>query len=116
MSADPCRVADVTLAAAVRTNADAVFIEPETGSDGGYLITLERQSAALVSVPIEAPLGEAVIARLAYLADIDLAASHATSAVLPVRSGTREADMVITVRPGASLRADLMVMTKVRPR
>lgn len=116
MSADPCRVADVTLAAAVRANADAVFIEPESGSDGRYLITLERQSAALVSVPIEAPLGEAVIARLAYLADVDLAAPHATSAVLPVRSGTREADVVITVRPGASLRADLMIMTKARPR
>ncbi|MBL9014975.1 MAG: serine/threonine protein kinase [Myxococcales bacterium] len=116
MSSDPCRVADVTLAAAVRTHADAVFIEPESGSDGGYLITLERQSAALVSVPIDAPLGEAVIARLAYLADIDLAASHATSAVLPVRSGTRDADVVITVRPGASLRADLMVMPKARPR
>lgn len=116
MSADPCRVADVTLAAAVRANADAVFIEPESGSDGRYLITLERQSAALVSVPIDAPLGEAVIARLAYLADVDLAAPHATSAVLPVRSGTREADVVITVRPGASLRADLMIMTKARPR
>ena len=116
MFADPTRVADVTLAAAVRMNADAVFIEPESGSDGQYLITLERQSAALVSVPIDGPLGEAVIARLAYLADIDLAASHATSAVLPVRSGTREADVVITVRPGASLRADLMVMPKVRPR
>lgn len=116
MSADPCRVADVTLAAAVRTNADAVFIEPESGSDGRYLITLERQSAPLVSVPIDGPIGEAVIARLAYLADIDLAASHATSAVLPVRSGTREADVVITVRPGGSLRADLMVMAKAKPR
>jgi len=116
MSHDPCRVADVTLAAAVRTNAEAVFIEPESGSDGQYLITLERQRAVLVNVPIDATLAEAVIARLAYLADIDLAASHATSAVLPVRSGTREADVVITVRPGASLRADLVVMTKARPR
>src|SRR6188472_4056622 len=116
MSADPCRVADVTLAAAVRTSADAVYIEPESGSDGGYLITLERQGEALVSVPLEGPIGEAVIVRLAYLADIDLAASHATSAVLPVRSGARDADVVITVRPGASLRADLMVMAKAKPR
>ena len=116
MSTDPCRVADVTLAAAVRANAEAVYIEPDSGSDGRYLITLERQSAALVSVPVEGPIGEAVIARLAYLAELDLAASHATSAVLPVRSGAREADVVITVRPGPSLRADLMIMTKARPK
>ncbi len=114
MSADPLRVADVTLAAAVRANADAVFIEPDGVADDRYLITLERASAALASVSIDAPLAEAVIARLAYLADLDLAASHASSGVLAVRSGTRDADVVITIRPGAHLRADLMVMVMAR--
>src|SRR5262249_661903 len=38
-----------------------------------------------------------------------LAAAHATSAVVPVKSGNREAEVVITVRPGAELRADLML-------
>ncbi len=115
MSADPLRVADVTLAAAVRANADAMFIEPDGVADGRYLITLERASAALSSVSIDASLGEAVIARFAYLANLDLAASHASSGVLAVRSGTRDADVVITVRPGAHLRADLMVMAKAQP-
>jgi serine/threonine protein kinase len=116
MSADPLRVADVTLAAAVRANADAVFIEPDGVSEGQYLITLERESAALASVSIESAIGEAVIARLAYLAELDLAAPHASSGVLSVRSGTRDAEVVITVRPGTNLRADLMVMAKARPR
>jgi serine/threonine protein kinase len=116
MPADPLRVADVTLAAAVRANADAVFIEPDGVSEGQYLITLERESAALASVSIDASIGEAVIARLAYLAELDLAAPHASSGVLSVRSGTRDAEVVITVRPGANLRADLMVMPKARPR
>jgi serine/threonine protein kinase len=116
MSADPLRVADVTLAAAIRANADAVFIEPDTASDGQYLITLERASAVLTNVSLDAPIGEAVIARLAFLADLDLAASHATSGVLSIRSGNRDAEVVITLRPGASLRADLMVMPKARPR
>ena len=59
-------------------------------------------------------LGAAVVARLAFLAQLDLAASHATSAVVPVRSGDRDADVVITIRPGDGLRADLMVVTKTR--
>ncbi|MEO7095590.1 MAG: protein kinase, partial [Polyangiales bacterium] len=116
MLADPLRVADVTLAAAVRANADSVYIEPDGTTDGQYLITLERDSAALASVSIETPIGEAVIARLAYLAELDLAAPHASSGVLSVRSGTRDAEVVITVRPGANLRADMMVMPKARPR
>ena len=116
MSADPLRVADVTLAAAVRANADAVYIEPDGTDAGQYVITLERASAQLASVPIDAPLGEALIARLAYLAELDLAAPHSSSGVLSVRSGKRDAEVVITIRPGASLRADLMVMPKLRPR
>ncbi len=108
--ADPCRVADVTLAAAVRAQADAVYIEPMAMADDAYVITLERASQVLTTVAVDAQLGSAVIARLAFLADIDLAAVHASSAVLPVRSGVREAEIVITVRPGISLCADLMVM------
>src|SRR4051812_38365897 len=115
-SADPCRVADLTLAAAVRAQAEAVYIEPMAMAEDAYVITLERASQVLSTVLVDAQLGAAVIARLAFLADIDLAASHAASAVLPVRSGNREAEVVITVRPGTSLCADLMVMSRTRGR
>ncbi|HEU0030883.1 MAG TPA: serine/threonine-protein kinase [Kofleriaceae bacterium] len=111
--ADPRRIADVALAAAVRANADAVYIEPADDSDD-YALTLERGSLVVAKVPLDAQLGTAVIARLAYIAEIDLAAAHATSAVLPVRSGRKEAEVVITVRPGAELRADLMVVPRHR--
>jgi serine/threonine protein kinase len=114
--ADPCRVADLTLAAAVRAQADAVYIEPMAMADDAYVITLERSSQVLTTVAVDAQLGSAVIARLAFLADLDLAAVHAASAVLPVRSGSREAEVVITVRPGASLCADMMVMARARGR
>jgi len=114
--ADPCRVAEITLAAAICAEADAVFIEPMPMNDDAYVITLERGSAVLSTTPIEASLGTAVIARLAFLAELDLVASHATSAVLPVRSGTRDAEMLITVRPGANLRADVMVLSHRRNR
>src|SRR5262245_47519315 len=90
--ADPRRVADLTLAAAVRAQAEAVYIEPMAMADDAYVITLERSSQVLSSTALDAQLGAAVIARLAFLADIDLSAAHQSSAVLPVRSGAREAE------------------------
>ncbi|HEY4241318.1 MAG TPA: serine/threonine-protein kinase [Kofleriaceae bacterium] len=112
---DPRRVADMALALAVRSGAEAVFIEPAVDSPD-YALTFERDGEVIAHSPIDAGLGTAVIARLAFLAELDLAAAHATSGVLPVRAGTREADVVVTVRPGAELRADLMLMSRSRPR
>ena len=112
-TADPRRVADIALAAAVRAHADAVYIEPVSAQPDAYVATIERGSTVLATVPLDAQLGTAVIARLAFIADLDLAAPHASSGVVAVRSGNRDAEVVITVRPGADLRADLMV---TRPR
>ena len=111
---DPRRLADVTLAAAIRTQADAVFFEPH--GEEAYTITLERDRRLLTSTTIDALSGAATIARLAFLASLDLAASNATSGVIKVRSGDREADIVVTIRPGTSLGADLMVMRRDKPR
>ncbi len=105
-------MADIALAAAVRSQADAVYLEPLPLSET-YAMTIERGATVLATVPLDAQLGTAVIARLAFIADLDLAAAHAMSGVVPVRAGNREAEVVITVRPGTELRADLML---ARPR
>src|SRR5829696_8580094 len=109
---DPRRLADITLAAAVRAAADAVYIEPAAKSEETYTVSFERGGKVLTSLSIEALTGAATVARLAYIANMDLASAAAQSAVVPVRSGDREADLVLTVRPGRSLRADIMVLTK----
>lgn len=106
---DPRRVADVALATAVKAQADAVYLEPSVTNPERYAITFERGSAMLAAVEIDGQLGAAVIARLAFIGDLDLAANHASSAVVSVRAGGRDAEVVITVRPGNELRADLMV-------
>src|SRR5690606_4487378 len=111
-SVDPLRVADVALAAAVRSQADAVYLEPVPKSPETYALTIERGSSVLATTLFDAQTGTAVIARLAFIADLDLAAPHATSAMVPVRSGNRDAEVVITVRPGPDLRADLMLARK----
>ncbi|HLL23502.1 MAG TPA: hypothetical protein VK427_15300, partial [Kofleriaceae bacterium] len=109
---DPRRIADVVLAAAVRARADAAYIEPMSLTDDAYAITLERGNEVLSTIALDAQAGSAVIARLAFLAELDLAAAYPSSGVVPVRSGDRDAEVVITIRPGASLRADLMVMSR----
>jgi len=79
---DPRRVADVALAAAVRSQADAVYIEPMPMSPESYVMTIERGASVLATVPLDAQLGTAVIARLAFIAELDLAAAHASSGVV----------------------------------
>lgn len=111
---DPIKLADVALGAAIRCGADSVYIEPGDEPEVTYFITFERAREVIVSFPVEALSGAATIARLAYIADLDLAASAPSSAVVKVRSGSREADVVITIRPGAGLRADLMILAKTK--
>ncbi len=106
---DPRRVANVLLAAAMRSGAEAVFLEP---SADGYAVTLERGANVFAEVPLDAQLGAAVIARLAFVARLDLATTSATSAVVPVRVGDRAADIVVTLRPGIELRAELVVVSR----
>ena len=102
------------LASAVRASADAVYIEPAPQNQDAYVLTFERGSQVLSTITVEGLTGAATIARLAFIADLDLAATSASSAVIPVRSGDRDADVVLTVRPGDGLRADLMVLGKQR--
>ena len=111
---DPLRLADVTLAAAVRANADAVLLGPVESNEATYLVQFERARRIIANVTVDAQSGAAAIARLAYLADLDLVADHAMHAIVPVKSGDREADVAITIRPGTSLRAELAVMPRRR--
>ena len=113
-TSDPRRLADVVLASAVRASADAVYIEPAPDNEDAYVLTFERGSQVLSTINVEALTGAATIARLAFIADLDLAATAAQSAVIPVRSGDRDADIVVTVRPGDGLRADLMILGRQR--
>ena len=115
-STDPRRVADVLLAAAVRASADAVYIEPRADDDDAYGVTFERDDKIIVQCTLDAMVGAAAIARLAFVANLDVTAPNATSAVTRVRTGDRDADVVITIRPGHGLRADLVVLKRARPK
>jgi len=105
---DPTRLADVVLAAAVRAQVDTVYLEP--AGDEMYSFAFERGGQTITNVAIDALAGAATIARLAYIANLDLAATTSTSAVAKVRSGDRDAEVIVTLRPGTGLRAELVVV------
>ena len=105
---DPKRLADVVLAAAVRSQTETVYLEPT--NEETYTFSFERGGQTITTVQVESLSGAATVARLAYIANLDLAATSATSAVTKVRTGDREADVVITLRPTHGLRAEIVVM------
>jgi serine/threonine protein kinase len=113
---DPRRVADALLAAAVRASADAVYIEPRADNEDAYGVIVERDNAVIAQCSLDAMVGAAAIARLAFIASLDLTSPTATSAITRVRSGDRDADVVITIRPGNGLRAELVVLKRARPK
>jgi serine/threonine protein kinase len=102
---DPCLVADLILGSV----QDAGFVEPD---DDGYTIRVEHEGKAVTSPRIDARLGRAVIARLAMIAELDLSNPRTASAVVPVRRGAIERDVVVTLRHGHAQRCDLSVLPR----
>jgi serine/threonine protein kinase len=107
---DPRAIADVVLGAALQPT-DAVYLEPD---DDAYAIRLERRAISIASVRVSARVARAAIARLAFIGELDLASGRTASAVVHVRSGDRDRDVVVTIRHGDALRADLTVLRDPR--
>jgi tRNA A-37 threonylcarbamoyl transferase component Bud32 len=109
----PVRAADVILAAAVRGKADTAYIEPMPLAEDTLVITLERDNQVLASSTMDATLGAATIARLGFLARLDLTSASTVTGVIPVRAGGQEAEVVVTIRGGTDgLRAELLIVQR----
>ncbi len=113
-TSDPVRLVDTLFGVALRTGADAIYLEPKPHDGETYEISFERAAALLVTATIDAKLGAAAIARLAFIGGLDLSAAAPATAIVPIRAGLREGDAVITIRPGGTLRADVMVVGRKR--
>jgi serine/threonine-protein kinase len=109
----PVRAADVILGAALRGNADTAYIEPVPLAEETLMVTIERASQVLASATVDATLGAATIARLGFLARLDLTSANTVTGVIPVKSGDREADVVVTIRGGTTgLRAEMLIVAR----
>src|SRR5262249_40580336 len=72
----------------------------------------------LVTSTLDAQLATAAIARLALLAEIDLVSRRMQTGTIELRSRRGAAGAVVTLRPGASIRAEIVFLRRdvVQPR
>ena len=102
--ADPSQLADLMLGIAARLD-QPVYLEPD---DDRYALRVE--GAVVVEISVDADVAHAAIARLAFIAELDLATSRTTSATVPLLCAERPREIVVTIRPGVALRADLIAL------
>lgn len=99
-------VVDGLLEAAMASSADYFWIEPAGTGDSRYSISIQHTERPVVSSVVPGALGMAVIARLAFLCEIDLLTTRARTGSTKVRHAGRECELVLTLRPGSGLRAE----------
>jgi len=113
------------LALAAGGLGETIFIEPAAVDEHEpvtarpprhkhYAIVVERGTSS-TRISIDGAVAAATVARLAFIADLDLATNHAVSGVVRTRAGTAyPAEVVVTVRPGSTLRADVTALPRNR--
>ena len=111
----PVAACDVILDAAISADADTLWIEPRAPGDERYTVSVERQGRIIGTSILDAHLGPAVVARLAFLTEIDLLSRRAVAGRTVVRGPHASAEVVATIRPGRALRAEVF-LRKMAPR
>jgi hypothetical protein len=106
----PTELADTLLAAAIDLDADRVWLDPQPG--GPYAISISRRDITLATASVAPALGSALVARLAMLADVDLAATRAVSGTTRIRRGHHAFDLVLTLRPHPTPRREERVAAR----
>jgi serine/threonine protein kinase len=111
-----CRAADVAdalLDAAQTGQAESLWIEPAPLAEERSIVTIERDGKVLTTATLDGGLAAAVIARYALLAQLDLVSHRSQTGALPIRGRGGEHEAVVTLRPGAGLRCEVLLL---RPR
>ena len=112
---EPRGLADLVLALAAGALGDTIYIEPESGDTRDrYEIVVERDRDEIAALAIDGAIAAATVARLAFIAKLDLATNHAVSGVVRTRTHAGDAHVVVTVRPGTALRADVTALPRTR--
>jgi serine/threonine protein kinase len=111
--AAPVAATDAVIAAALRADADVAWIEPSPLEPESYIISMERAGHSLAQITVDAHVATAVIARLAFIANVDLSEPGPVTGMARLRDEEqRERDLVLTVRTGRDLRAEALFVTR----
>jgi serine/threonine-protein kinase len=101
---NPSQLADLMIGMAARLD-QPVYLEP---NDDRYALRVE--GGRTIEISVDEDVAHAAIARLSFIADLELASARSVSGTVPVWCGDREREIVVTIRPGSSLRADLIAL------
>ncbi|MFN0249724.1 MAG: serine/threonine-protein kinase [Kofleriaceae bacterium] len=111
--AAPVAATDAVIAAALRADADVAWIEPSPLEPESYVISMERAGHSLAQITVDAHVATAVIARLAFIANVDLSEPGPVTGMARLRDVEQhECDLVLTVRTGRDLRAEALFVTR----
>ncbi len=111
--ANAVEVTDVVLAAAIARGATALWLEPEAGKHGrdAHRVSIERGRREVAATILEGGLGDAVIARLALLCELDLLERGAHTGRCTMRLEATVVTVWVTIRSAANgLRAEVRVV------
>ncbi|RMH40270.1 MAG: serine/threonine protein kinase [Deltaproteobacteria bacterium] len=110
------QVTDILLVAALHRGATAAWIEPDFAGDDRHVVTLERGGRTLASTTVHDGLGDAMIARVALLAGIDLCRGGTQTGRVALRVGDRRVELIATVRQTErGLSSELRLLEDVAP-
>jgi serine/threonine-protein kinase len=107
VAADPIAVADVVLDAALAADAQTIVIEPAQEL-GRHAIVVSRDGEQLAKSVIDTALAAHVVARLGYVCQVDRTDKRASIGRARVRSADTQRDVIMTIRAGATPRAELL--------
>jgi serine/threonine protein kinase len=105
-------LSDALLHAALRAEADRVWIEPLALGEAVYTIAIERKGKVLATTTLEAGLAQAMLARLAVIGDVDPTSQNSSTGSTRIRRGDTACELVVMLRPGP--RAELMFVAETR--
>jgi serine/threonine-protein kinase len=96
---DAVDIADHLLSLLLSETATSVWFDPRGG--GVHDLCVEHRHEALGTYRIDGGIGDAVVARLALLAGLDLAASGSQAGTACVRQGDKNTEVVVSLRSGS---------------
>lgn len=105
-------IADVLLATAAQSRAISLVVEP---GNTGHDVTLETPAGSQTALVLDADLGDAVVARIALVAGLDVATRVEQLGRIRVGVGSTRADLVVLVS-SAPRGLGLELRRLVRPR
>ena len=109
-------VVDIVMYSLAKQRATAVWFEPAGGDaqHGSHAVTMEKNRKVIVSTEFADGLGDAVLARFALLAQLDLLAPGTQNGRLNARIGETELELLVTIRlTDSGLAGELRVLDDV---